>query len=140
MAKAAPETSRRKVAARLELEGWMLRHGGSHDVYTHPEKPGIIALPRHQTLSAGVARTVAKAVPPARPIESVRKDKSVAKALREGAVLASVPLIMDTGRAVRVNVSLDAGTLAAIDEAASARGLTRSAFLASAAREKIAHE
>jgi hypothetical protein len=33
-----------------------------------------------------------------------------------------------------------AGTLAAIDEAASARGLTRSAFLASAAREKIAYE
>ena len=81
-----------------------------------------------------------KEVPPARPIESVRKDKSVAKALREGAVLASVPLIKDTGRAVRVNVSLDAGTLAAIDAAASAWGLTRSAFLASAAREKITHE
>jgi len=68
------------------------------------------------------------------------KDKSVAKAHRQGAVLASVPLIKDTGRAVRVNVSLDAGTLAAIDAAASARGLTRSAFLASAAREKIAQE
>jgi hypothetical protein len=79
-------------------------------------------------------------VPPARPIESVRKDKSVAKALREGAILASVPLILDTGRAASVNVSLDAGTLAAIDAAASARGLTRSAFLATAAREKIAHE
>ena len=47
---------------------------------------------------------------------------------------------MNTGRAVRINLSLDAGTLAAIDEAANARGLTRSAFLASAAREKIAHE
>jgi hypothetical protein len=47
---------------------------------------------------------------------------------------------MDAGRAVGVNLSLDAGTLAAIDEAANARGLTRSAFLASAAREKIAHE
>ena len=81
-----------------------------------------------------------KKVPPARPIEAVRKDKDVAKALREGAVLASVPLIMATGRAVRINLSLDAGTLAAIDEAANARGLTRSAFLASAAREKIAHE
>jgi hypothetical protein len=36
-------------------------------------------------------------------------------------------------------ISLDSGLLAAIDEAA-ARGLTRSAFLASAAREKIAAE
>jgi hypothetical protein len=37
-------------------------------------------------------------------------------------------------------ISLDSGLLAAIDEAAAARGLTRSAFLASAAREKIAAE
>jgi metal-responsive CopG/Arc/MetJ family transcriptional regulator len=34
-------------------------------------------------------------------------------------------------------LSLDAGLLDAIDEAAKAHGLTRSAFLASAAREKI---
>jgi metal-responsive CopG/Arc/MetJ family transcriptional regulator len=38
------------------------------------------------------------------------------------------------------NLSLDAALLAAIDEAAKARGLTRSAFVASAAREKIAAE
>jgi hypothetical protein len=47
-----------------------------------------------------------------------------------------VPLIIGAGRAVQANLSLDAGLLAAIDEAA-ARGLTRSAFLASAARAKI---
>jgi len=34
-------------------------------------------------------------------------------------------------------VTFDAGLLAAIDEAAARRGLTRSAFLANAAREKI---
>jgi metal-responsive CopG/Arc/MetJ family transcriptional regulator len=44
---------------------------------------------------------------------------------------------VDSGRAVRANLSLDAGLLDAIDEAAKAHGLTRSAFLASAAREKI---
>ncbi|RUV56524.1 ribbon-helix-helix protein, CopG family, partial [Mesorhizobium sp. M1A.F.Ca.IN.022.02.1.1] len=38
---------------------------------------------------------------------------------------------------VRANLSLDAGLLAAIDTEASRRGLTRSAFIASAAREKI---
>jgi hypothetical protein len=48
-----------------------------------------------------------------------------------------VPLVLDAGRAVRANLSLDAGLLDAIDEAAKAHGLTRSAFLASAAREKI---
>lgn len=79
-------------------------------------------------------------VPPARPIETMRSDPDVIEALREGAMLASVPLITDAGRTVRINLSLDAGTVTAIDEAARARGLTRSAFLVSAAREKIAHE
>jgi hypothetical protein len=56
----------------------------------------------------------------------------------ETAVL--IPLLLDSGRAVRANLSLDAGLLEAIDEAARARGLTRSAFIASAAREKIMAE
>jgi hypothetical protein len=53
----------------------------------------------------------------------------------EGSALAIVPSLLDSGRAVRANLSLDAGLLDA--EAAKAHGLTRSAFLASAAREKI---
>jgi len=79
-------------------------------------------------------------VPSARPLETLRRDPDVIEALREGAMLASVPLIEDNGRTVRINLSLDAGTATAIDEAARARGLTRSAFLVSAAREKIVHE
>lgn len=38
---------------------------------------------------------------------------------------------------MKANLSLDAGLLEAIDAAAKARGLTRSGFLASAARAKI---
>jgi hypothetical protein len=47
----------------------------------------------------------------------------------EGAALAIVPLLLDAGRPAKANLSIDAGLLAAIDEAAQARGLTRSAFL-----------
>jgi predicted RNase H-like HicB family nuclease len=57
--------------------------------------------------------------------------------LRGGAFLLAVPLIERDSRVVRANISLDKGTLAAIDAAASARGLTRSAFLAEAARREI---
>jgi predicted RNA binding protein YcfA (HicA-like mRNA interferase family) len=61
MTKAALERNRHKVAARLEREGWTVRHGGIHDVYTHPGRPHqIITLPRHRTLSPGVARNTAK--------------------------------------------------------------------------------
>jgi metal-responsive CopG/Arc/MetJ family transcriptional regulator len=51
--------------------------------------------------------------------------------------LFAVPLLADAERTVRINVSLDKGLVDRIDSAAAARGLTRSAFLAQAAREKI---
>ncbi len=44
--------------------------------------------------------------------------------------------LSNSGRTVRAKISLDAALLDAID-AAKERGLSRSAFLASAAREKI---
>jgi predicted RNase H-like HicB family nuclease len=79
----------------------------------------------------------AKTLPEPRSVAELRTDSEVRAALADGAALAVVPLILEAGRAVKANLSLDAGLLAAIDEAAAARGLTRSAFLASAARAKI---
>jgi hypothetical protein len=61
----------------------------------------------------------------------------VVRAVAEGAALAVVPLVIDSGGLARANLSIDEWMLTAIDEAARARGLTRSAFLVSAAREKI---
>ena len=78
-------------------------------------------------------------LPPSRMLEVLRTDPDVAAALAEGAVATLVPVLRDSGRSVRANLSLDAGLLDAIDEAAEAHGLTRSAFIASAAREKIEH-
>lgn len=86
------------------------------------------------------ARADGEAIPKPRPMEKLRRDKQVAAALAEGAALVVIPVLMDSGRAVRANLSLDAGLLEAIDAAARAHGLTRSAFIASAAREKIMNE
>ncbi len=55
----------------------------------------------------------------------------------EGATLAAVPLIEDRARKVRVNVNLNVDLLDAIDQRAKARGMTRSAFLASAATREL---
>jgi predicted RNase H-like HicB family nuclease len=57
--------------------------------------------------------------------------------LGQGETTVLIPLVLDAGRTVRANLTFDAGLLAAIDDEATRRGLTRSAFLASAAREKI---
>jgi predicted RNase H-like HicB family nuclease len=49
-----------------------------------------------------------------------------------------IPLIIDRGRPVKANISLDAGALEAIDAEAKRRGVTRSYFVVGAALEKIA--
>jgi predicted RNase H-like HicB family nuclease len=72
-----------------------------------------------------------------RSVEAIRTDPEIAAALADGAAIMMVPVLRDAGRPAKANLSLDAGLLEAIDEAAAAHGLTRSAFIASAAREKI---
>ena len=58
--------------------------------------------------------------------------------LLEGESAVMIPLLLDAGRTVRANLTLDAGLLESIDAEAKLRGVTHSAFVASAAREKIA--
>ncbi len=89
---------------------------------------------------AEAARAAGEKVPAPSQVDILRKNKEVAHALREGAALAVVPLVIDAARTARANLSLDAGLIEAIDEAAAAHGLTRTAFIASAAREKIAKD
>ena len=74
-------------------------------------------------------------VVPACRIEAIRDE--VAEELAAGAFLMMIPYISDRRRAVRVNLSLDKGLLDTMDEAARARGMTRSAFVAKAATREI---
>jgi predicted RNase H-like HicB family nuclease len=74
-------------------------------------------------------------IPEPRSLATILISETIDSSLGESAVL--IPLVLDAGRTVRANLTFDAGLLAAIDDEAARRGLTRSAFLASAAREKI---
>jgi Ribbon-helix-helix protein, copG family len=67
----------------------------------------------------------------------IMTDSEVRVPLGGGAALMIVPVLRDSGRSAKANISLDAGTLEALDEAGREHGLSRSAFIASAAREKI---
>jgi predicted RNase H-like HicB family nuclease len=73
--------------------------------------------------------------PEASSVAAIREK--AAEDLAEGAFLIAVPRMTTSGKLARVNLSLDMGTLAAIDAAAASRKLTRSAFLAEAARNEI---
>ena len=68
---------------------------------------------------------------------AIMRDKEAAYDAKLGETFVLVPLVLDQARSVKANISLDAGLLEAIDDAARLRGLTRSSFLASAARDKI---
>jgi predicted RNase H-like HicB family nuclease len=69
------------------------------------------------------------------PVESIREQAR--EDLAEGAFLVMVPWIGRNSKPARVNISMERGMLDAIDKAASMRRLTRSAFLAEAARNEI---
>jgi predicted RNase H-like HicB family nuclease len=105
-----------------------------------PDMPGCTAM--GATIEAAIANAAEAVrdwaaeiealggkVPAPRPLEALRRDKEVMTALGEGATLASVPLVRETGRPAKANLSIDAGILAAIDEEASRLKLTRSAFI-----------
>jgi hypothetical protein len=75
------------------------------------------------------------ATPMPRTIEVLRSDRDVRAALAEGTIFLAVPLVIEAARPVKANISLDQGLLDAIDATARRSGLTRSGFLASAARK-----
>lgn len=113
-----------------------------------PDVPGCTAMGR--TEDAAIAKAVAALgewhehtarnrldVPVPRKLTDLRTDPDVVEAMQDGAVLVSIPLIQQTAKSVRANISVDAGVLDAIDTAAGRAGLTRSAFLIGAAMDKI---
>jgi len=77
-------------------------------------------------------------IPAPRSVQEIKADASVELDQAAGDSLVMIPLVIDSGRPVKANISLDAGQLEAIDAEAARRGLTRSAFLATAALELIA--
>jgi predicted RNase H-like HicB family nuclease len=75
------------------------------------------------------------ALPAPRSVREIMKDEAIDLEAAESLVM--IPLLLDRGRSVKANISLDAGLLEAIDSEAERSGLTRSSFLASAAVEKM---
>lgn len=108
---------------------------------TFPDLPGCFAAADTQ---ADILRNAADALElwfeDAAPITPRGLDAiatEVADDLATGAFLIAVPLVQPSTRQKRVNISMDAGTLDAIDTAAEGLGLTRSGFLAMAAMNEI---
>ena len=113
-----------------------------------PDAPGCTAMGR--TMDKAVANAVRAlsewvsyanasglGVPRGRSIDELRQDAEVAEQIADGAAFAVIPLVIESGTPIRANLSMDSGLLAAVDEAAERAGVTRSAFLSDAARDKL---
>lgn len=70
-------------------------------------------------------------------LDDLRQRQDVAEEVSSGAVLMPVPYIPADTATLRVNVTLERGLLRAIDATAKDRKMTRSSFLASAARREL---
>ena len=70
-----------------------------------------------------------------RGIDAIHHE--VADDLADGAFLIAVPRVSRSSKVQRINISIERGILEAIDAEAKARKLTRSAFIAEAARNEI---
>ena len=77
-----------------------------------------------------------EAIPSPRSMDAIKAALEL-KDWRREADLALIPLLLDRGSSRRVNISLDHGLLELIDDEARRRRMTRSAFLATAARREI---
>ncbi len=106
-------------------------HGGG-------ETPKDAIADATRALRAFAADIVAdgEPLPEPRDLDEIRTILKADGAAAGAAVY--IPLLLDRGRLVRANISLDAGLLDQIDTEAKRRGVTRSAFLATAALDKIA--
>ncbi|GLS21821.1 hypothetical protein GCM10007874_48380 [Labrys miyagiensis] len=114
-----------------------------------PDCPGCVAMGK--TMDEAVGNAIAALAewiddeeragrqrPVARSHWELHDDPEVSQALGEGAIFIAIPYLPEAAKKwVRLNISIDPDLVAEIDAAAEARGLTRSSFLAHAAREKI---
>jgi len=123
--------------------GVVHKDGGSAYGVHFPDVPGCFsAADTLSDLLPNAAEALALhlediAPPKARTLDEVRADPKVALDLAAGAMLIAVPWVSFAGRTTKANITMDAGLLAAVDQVARARNLTRSAFLADLARREI---
>jgi predicted RNase H-like HicB family nuclease len=111
-----------------------------------PDLPGCIAAgdTLDDVMQRGAAAAAAyvdsliddgEPIPVLRTLDQLKADQSFCEDAEAG-MIVGLPIDLP-GKAVRVNISLDENLVSAIDRAATRAGLSRSAFLAAAAKAKL---
>ena len=48
------------IIKKLRAEGWLVTHGGKHDMAIHPDKPGKIPIPRKNEINEYTSKAILK--------------------------------------------------------------------------------
>lgn len=98
-------------------------------------KMGKEALGFHAEMMVEMGQTI----PKPSTLDSIKNDENGYWDAEDiaSAEIVRVPLIMNVDRAKRINISMNPNLVSAIDQAAKEQGMTRSAFLASAALQHL---
>lgn len=123
--------------------------GGTYSAF-FPDIPGLIttgpnldAIQHHLTEALALwledAAQEGEARPTARPLDQLRAEGALAD-LAPDALPSLVPAFVRHGAPRRINLSIDEGSLEAIDAGAQRRKMTRSAFMVSAVLETMRRE
>lgn len=84
-----------------------------------------------------VTRAAGREVPKARSIDDLNADPVFIEDRTDSLMVTEIVAVEKLGRAVKANLSLDSGVLAAIDETAGKLGITRSALVERMAQERL---
>ena len=50
-----------ELVRALRRAGWVITHGGNHDIAKNPQKPGVkIPIPRHKEINENLAKMILK--------------------------------------------------------------------------------
>ncbi len=95
------------------------------------------ALEAKRVLAAHLAVVLDRGgvLPVARDFAVLKKDAELEEDFHEAAMITYLPALLPAGRTKKITLTMDENTLHYVDAEAAARGLTRSAFLAEAARQ-----
>lgn len=74
-------------------------------------------------------------LPQSRNLKELQRDTLLKEDFEDAEAIMLLPALVPAGRTKRVNVTIDENTLDLIDQSAADRKLTRSAFIAEAARK-----
>ena len=125
------------VTKEIDGFGFIIPDVDGFTAYAETDDFNVAVAEARRVLATHLAAVIdaGGSLPEARSLSDIKNNRDLTEDFDEALVTVMIPAILPAGRTKRVNLTFDENTLSIIDSAAADRQLTRSAFLAEAARQ-----